>query len=116
ATQRRHEVRGRRKLDVDVKSLLQLGDGAQDSVALRNDRQVNIDRVVTPMLKDSARAASKINTSRLPSLGGDGAHERAKPRLIYRFTHRHSRIPPPVRSSPTSGSARYNGSARHRSS
>src|SRR5207302_3662527 len=85
--QRRHEVRRRRKFDVDVKSFLQLWDCAQDSIALRNDRQVNVHRVFTPMFEDSTRPAGEVDAAWLARFDGDRAHEGAEPRLIYGLTH-----------------------------
>src|SRR5438445_8728151 len=87
SAQRRHEVRRRRKFDVDVKSFLQLRDCPQDSIALRNDSEVDIDCVFAPMFQNSARAASQIDSARLARLRGDGPHEGTKPRLVYGLTH-----------------------------
>src|SRR5947208_11538459 len=89
--QRRHEMRWRRQLDVDVQALLQVWDRAQDSIVLRNDRDVDVDRTFAPMLQDHAGAACEVDAARFARFDGNGAHELAHHRLRYGLTHSDAR-------------------------
>src|SRR4051794_31360165 len=89
--QRRYEMRRRRELDVDLQPLLQVGDCAQDSIVLGNDRDVDIYRTSTPMFQDHARAASEVDAAGFAGFDGDGAHELAHHRLGYGLTHSDAR-------------------------
>lgn len=74
-----HELRRRDELDVDRQPVLQLGDAAQQLVAIRHELQVDVDRGRAPAEEHRARAARQVDASLLTCECAERAHEFENP-------------------------------------